>query len=70
MTKNSVSQIILTADEGFYLTNGETFGKTIILPASASADDWWEITEEEYQKKQQQLEEESEALPAGDEMAY
>ena len=55
MKKHTVTQIILTADEGFYLTNGETYGRTIILPESASADDWWEITEAEYQQKQKEL---------------
>jgi hypothetical protein len=55
MTKNTVTQIILTADEGFYLTNGETYGKTIILPESANANNWWEITEAEYKQKQKEL---------------
>ena len=31
-----------------YLTNGETYGKTVILPESANQGDWYEITEEEY----------------------
>ena len=52
MKKETIKQIILTADEGMYLTNGETYGKTVILPESASADDWYEITEAEYQATQ------------------
>ena len=52
MTKEIIKQTILTADEGMYLTNGETYGKTVVLPESANADDWHEITEEEYSKKQ------------------
>ena len=52
MKKETIKQIILTADEGMYLTNGETYGKTVILPESASADDWYEITEAEYTKIQ------------------
>ena len=53
MKKETIKQIILTADEGMYLTNGETYGKTVILPESASADDWYEITEAEYTKIQE-----------------
>ena len=53
MTRETIKQIILTADEGMYLTNGETYGKTVILPESASADDWYEITEAEYTKIQE-----------------
>lgn len=48
MTKETIKQIILKADEGKYLTNGETYGKTVILPESANVADWYEITEEEY----------------------
>ena len=50
MKKETIKQIILTADEGMYLTNGETYGKTVILPESASADDWYEITDIEYNR--------------------
>ena len=50
MIKETITQIILKADEGMYLTNGETFGKTVILPENANADDWREITEEEYEE--------------------
>lgn len=39
--------IILTASEGMWLTNGETFGKTVTLPISASVSVWYEISEEE-----------------------
>lgn len=35
-------------DEGMYLTNGEIYGKTVVLPETARIDDWREITEEEY----------------------
>ena len=50
MTKETIKQIILKADEGMYLTNGETYGKTVVLPESADASVWVEITEEEYEK--------------------
>lgn len=39
--------IVLTASEGMWLTNGETFGKTVTLPISASVSAWYEISEEE-----------------------
>lgn len=48
MIKETITQIILKADEGMYLTNGETYGKTVILPETANENEWHEITEEEY----------------------
>ncbi len=48
MKTETIKQIILTADEGMYITNGKTFGKTIILPDGADVDVWYEITEAEY----------------------
>ena len=53
MTKETIKQIILTADEGKHLTNGETYGKTVVLPESANANDWYEITDAEYQAIQE-----------------
>ena len=53
MKEETIKQIILTADECMYLTNGETYGKTVVLPESASADEWYEITEQEYNKMQE-----------------
>jgi len=50
MKKETIKQIILTADEGMYLTNGETYGKTVVLPESADQSVWYEITEAEYEK--------------------
>ncbi len=50
MKTETIKQIILTADEGMYLTNGETYGKTVVLPESADQSVWYEITETEYQK--------------------
>lgn len=49
MKTETIKQIILTADEGKYLTNGETYGKIVVLPESANVNEWYEITEEEYQ---------------------
>ena len=50
MKTETIKQIILTADEGMYLTNGETYGKTVVLPESADTNAWHEITKEEYEK--------------------
>lgn len=44
---------ILTASEGMWLTNGDTFGKTVILPPLADASVWYEITEEEKLKREE-----------------
>lgn len=50
MTKETITQIILKADEGKILTNGETFAETkAILPESANAEEWYEITESDYE---------------------
>ncbi len=53
MIKETITQIILKADEGFYLTNGETYGKTVILPKGADTTVWVEIPEEEYEAIQE-----------------
>jgi hypothetical protein len=50
MTSKTVKQIILTADEGMYLTNGDTFGKTVVLPENADITEWYEITIAEYEQ--------------------
>jgi hypothetical protein len=55
MKSKTIQQIILTADEGMYLTDGQTYGTTIILPESANVNDWWEITEAEYEQIQKEL---------------
>ena len=47
MKEEILEQRILTADEGRYLTNGETFGTVVALPMGADASVWYEITEEE-----------------------
>ena len=54
---NTITQTILTAEEGHYLTNGETYGKTVVLPSAENAENWHEITEETYNaivKKQEE----------------
>lgn len=39
----TITQIILTADEGKFLTDGETYGKTVVLPENADPSVWKEI---------------------------
>ena len=48
MKTETITQRILTADDGKYLTNGETYGKTVVLPMGADETAWHEITDAEY----------------------
>lgn len=54
MTKETLKQIILTADEGMYLTDGETYGKKVVLPERADTSVWNEITEDEAETLQEE----------------
>ena len=49
MKHNVVTINKITADDGMWLTNGETFSKEVYLGRDSSAENWHEITEEEYQ---------------------
>lgn len=53
MQTKTITQTILTADEGKYLFNGETYGKTVVLPVGADASVWKEVTEEELPKDEE-----------------
>lgn len=55
MKTETITQRILTADEGMYLTNGETYGKTVVLPVDADPSVWYEITEEEKEARENAL---------------
>lgn len=44
---------VLKADEGYTLTNGDTFGKVVYLGKNDSADNWHEITDAEAQAMQE-----------------
>lgn len=43
-------RIIIYADEGKVLTNGEIYGKKIYLAEGESADSYYEISKDEYEK--------------------
>lgn len=49
--------IMLKADEGKVLTNGEVYGKVIVLGNGDSADNYYEVTDEEYSVISKTLEE-------------
>lgn len=52
MRSQIIEQRILTADEGKFLTNGETYGKTVVLPADADHTVWKEVTEDALPKQE------------------
>ena len=43
-------RLVIYADEGKVLTNGETYGRTIYLANGENADNYHEISEAEYQE--------------------
>jgi hypothetical protein len=52
------TRVVLYADKGKILTNGEIYGRQIFLAEGESAEDYYEITEAEYEEilKEQQEE--------------
>ena len=51
------TRTVLKADEGMILTDGEIYGRTILLGENRKAEEFHEITEEEYDAKTQTVEE-------------
>jgi hypothetical protein len=41
------TQIILTAEDGMYYTDGESYVKNVVLPLEADDSEWFEIAEED-----------------------
>lgn len=60
MKTQIVEQRILTADEGKFLTDGKTYGETVVLPADADHTIWKEVTEAELPKEESTQENEEE----------
>ena len=48
MLKETITRVVLTADDGKVITDGETYGKQIFLAVGETAEGYYEITEEEY----------------------
>lgn len=42
------TRLVIYADKGKVLTNGETYGKSIFLAEGANIEDFYEIAQEEY----------------------
>lgn len=53
MKTETITQKILTADEGMYLTDGEIYCKTVVLPLGADDTEWREVTEAELPKEEE-----------------
>ena len=51
------TRLILYADDGMILTNGEHFGKCIYLSEDADQSSYYEISQEEYDKLSTEQEE-------------
>lgn len=59
ITVNNNTITTLTADEGYVLTNGDTYtegGGTVYLGCNDSVDNWYEITEDEAAERQEEAE--------------
>ena len=52
MKTETITQRILTAEEGMYLTDGVTYGKTVVLPVDADHTVWREVREAELPKEE------------------
>ena len=48
MIQEVITKVVITADDGKILTNGETYAKKLVLGDWDKAENYHEITEEEY----------------------
>ena len=62
MKSVNITRVVLIADEGKVLTNGEVYGKSIVLGDWDSANNYREITVEEYNELQAKHDAESEGV--------
>lgn len=51
------NQTVLKAEEGFYLTNGDTFAQVVCLGKYDSPDNWHEVTEAEKEQAEKEMDE-------------
>ena len=56
------TRLILYADEGKILTNGEIYGKEIFLAEESDSSKFYEISEAEYAQKLAEQEKENETM--------
>ena len=56
MKEKIVKQRVLTAEEGMVLTDGQTYGKTVAVPAEADYSVWQEIDETEIPEEEEVIE--------------
>jgi hypothetical protein len=50
MEIGTITTTVLTASEGYILTDGEVYGRVIYLASDRKPDEFYEITEDEYQE--------------------
>lgn len=55
MKQETLTQIILTAEDGKYLCNGNTYGKTVVLPQDADLTLWQEVEEKNLPKEEKDV---------------
>lgn len=57
MKIHTITQTVLTAEEGHYLTDGSTYGTVVVLPAAENAQNWHEIPKSAYDAMRKEQEE-------------
>lgn len=62
MEIGTITTTVLTASEGYVLTDGDVYGRVIYLGKDRNPDEFTEITDEEYQEILKAQEAESEGI--------